>query len=366
MSYPAIDVDLRRIYENALLLREKCRAAGIEPTAVIKGFDGIDEIVDAIALAGYTSFASSRLAHVRRVKERMAGLCAVRTLALRIPMPSEAEDVVRWCDASLNSERATLERLDAAAARQGVTHGVILMRDLGDLREGFFESDRLVETACAVEENFSRLRLLGVGTSLSCYGTVRPSVENMSCLVRDAQAIERRIGRMLEVVSGGSSSSVPLVIRGQMPARINHVRIGSILMYRTRSLEPHELPGLRDAFSLEAEIVEIAEKPTHPIGVLGKDCFGNVKRFEDRGVRRRAILALGAFDIGDSESLAPFDENAHVLGCSSDHTIVDIHDSERDYRVGGTMRLRMHYRAIMTGMANGLMRKRFAPICAVP
>lgn len=358
MGQPSLDIDLGRIRDNARLILGLCRDNGIEPTAVVKGFNALAPVVDVIARAGYGTIASSRLPHLRRVRERRL---PVRTMALRIPMPSEAAEVVEVCDISLNSEIDTVGRLDAAAARRGAVHAVVWMRDVGDLREGVFDSDRFVRDAVHIEKTFRHIHLLGVGTSLTCYGTVRPSVVNLGDLVDSASAVEAAIGRKLEMVSGGSSSSVPLLVRGKMPKGITNLRLGAVLMYHTLSLAEDELPELRDAFRVNIEVIEAAVKPTVPRGELAYDCFGNGKVFEDRGERRRVILGVGAFDLGDCLKLRTLDAGARVLGASSDHLIVDVHDSDREYRPGDVMSFLMSYQSILTATANEFVHKRFHP-----
>ncbi|UQZ89420.1 alanine racemase [Deltaproteobacteria bacterium Smac51] len=355
---PTLDIDLTRIYDNAVLMKSFLQARGINPTAVIKGFNGIDEVVGTIVEAGYDCVASSRLHHLRRVRERG---WPVKTLALRIPMMSEIPELVGVCDISFNSQLETIRLINEEAARQKTTHQVVLMRDLGDLREGIFAAERFIETAVEIERGFPNIHLSGIGSNLACYGTVRPTPENLGELADNAREIERAIGRKLEIVSGGASSSVPLAVRGQMPAGINHLRIGAILMYHTISLAADELSELQHAFLLTAEIVEIGEKPTRPHGELGRDCFGNTKRFEDRGLRRRALLAIGAFDVGDCVKLMPLDEKVEVLGGSSDHMIVDIHDSERHYRLGEIMSFRLPYQSVLMTTASESVHKIIHP-----
>jgi predicted amino acid racemase len=355
MGNPVLEIHRDKIFRNAGIILGLCRENGIEPAAVIKGYNAIDEITDAIVDAGFGTLASSRLPHLQAARRRGY---PVSTLMLRLPMLSEAESVIELCDASLNSELETMRRLDSEAARQKKRHGVILMRDLGDLREGIFDSESFIETACRVERDFHNLTLMGVGANLSCYGTVRPTHQNMSQLESDAAEIERAIGRRLEIVSGGGSSSLPLLLTNEMPRGINHLRIGGGIMMRS------EIPGLMDGtlpelsdetLVFQAEIIEIGEKPTHPIGVLGVDCFGNTKTFEDRGVRRRALLAAGAFDIGSCDKLIPLDDDVKILGCSSDHMIIDIHDSRQNYRLGGRVPFRFLYQAMLYATASPLV-----------
>lgn len=359
MIFPLIRFDLRAVAGNATAILNECRSRGIEPTAVIKGYNALDEVNGVLVDCGYKCLASSRLHHLRRVGTRGYG---VKTLALRVPMISEADELVESCDMSLCSEPEAIRRIDEASRARGSRHGIILMRDLGDLREGVWDAESFVDMACDIEKNFSGVYLHGIGANLSCYGTVKPSAANMAELVANAAEIERRIGRQLELVSGGATTSLPMVLRDEMPKAVNNLRIGAGLMHRSDiyGIRDGELPGATDdTMFLEAEIIEIGEKPTHPVGELDRDCFGNYKKFEDRGVRRRALLGFGAFDVGDSTKLSPLDEGVRILGSSSDHTIVDIHDSTEKYVLGGTMTFRMEYQSMLFATANESVRKEF-------
>ena len=53
--------------------------------------------------------------------------------------------------------------------KQNKKHKVILMADLGDLREGFWDKDEMVETALSVENELAGLELAGVGTNLGTW-----------------------------------------------------------------------------------------------------------------------------------------------------------------------------------------------------
>lgn len=352
MHYPLLEIHTQKIARNAKIILELCRRNGIEPAAVSKGYNAIDAITDAIVEAGFRTVGSSRLPHLQAVRQRGY---PVATLMLRLPMPSEIAAVVDCADISLNSEPAVAALLDAEAKRQGKRHALIWMRDLGDLREGIFDARMFVETACRIEREFPHLHLLGVGTNLSCYGSVVPTYENLSELVANAREIERSIGRKLDVISGGGTTSLPLLLSGRMPEGINHLRIGGAIPLRSEFAQLEALSN--ETLILKAEIVEIGEKPTHPVGVLGVDCFGNVKEYEDRGTRRRALLAAGAFDVGNSDKLLPVDPGVRILGCSSDHMIADIHDSQHAYRLGDTVAFTLLYQAMLFATANPLVRK---------
>ena len=49
--------------------------------------------------------------------------------------------------------------------------------------------------------------------------------------------------------------------------------------------------------------------------------------FQDRGIRRRALLAVGRQDI-EPDGLSPLTRGVEILGASSDHLVCDIEDAE--------------------------------------
>ena len=187
-------------------------------------------------------------------------------------MESELEDVARWCDYSLESERATLDALEEACARQGAVHKAVIMADLGDLREGFWDQDEMVRVCAHVERDLPHVELAGVGVNLGCYGSIQPTPENLGQLVHIARRVEDTIGRKLEIVSGGATSSFTLVHWGTMPEGINHLRIGEgILVAKDLQVDwgIHDMDYLRmDCMTLRAQIVEVKNKPTHPVGPI--------------------------------------------------------------------------------------------------
>jgi len=356
MSTAYVEIYPKRVRQNAELLRHLCEKQGVGLVAVIKGFDAHPAILRALAEAGYTCMASSRLPHLAAARE---GGFARETMMLRLPAPQEAEDVVRYADSSLNSEWETLLTLNSAAAKQGKIHHVILMRDLGDLREGVYDKGDFYHLA-EKTEGLKHLHLLGIGVNLTCYGSVIPSTENLSRLAADAAEINRRLGRDLEVVSGGSTSSLPLVIKGGLPKGINQLRLGEALVVPWDLIHYWEcpLPGLRnDCLVLKSPVIETAVKPSLPQGELGRNGFGTEMDYEDRGMHKRALLAMGVLDFGDWQKLLPVDEQAHVLGASSDHLILDVEDSKKTYYLGEEVAFTLRYRAMLNAMSCPLVGK---------
>ena len=154
-------VDLERITENARSIRSVCAARGVKVLGVTKGVSAEEHIVSAILAGGITQLADARLENVRRL--RKSGFQQPITL-LRIPMLSQAEQVTAVCDCSLNSEPEALKALSDAALAQGKTHEVILMIDVGDLREGVFPEDA-AELLCSAMP-LKGIRVVGIGTNM--------------------------------------------------------------------------------------------------------------------------------------------------------------------------------------------------------
>lgn len=223
--YPQLEIDLDKLEDNLRALKSRMDASGIRLAGVVKGFNGLPWAARIYERVGYSSIASSRLEQLHHL--RMNGI-AVPLMLIRIPMMSEVEETARWTDISLHSEPEVLRAMERAvkAAAGKRRHKVILMVDLGDLREGFWDQDELVQTALEVEREMPHLELAGVGTNLGCYGTVQATPEKMNQLVAVAERVEAAIGRKLDIISGGASSSIRMVLDGTMPPRINHLRVG--------------------------------------------------------------------------------------------------------------------------------------------
>ena len=340
-------VDLKKIRQNVYRVVLKCHDEGIEVAGVIKGCTGLPECANQFALAGCRFIASSRLEQIAAARE--FGVQA-DFMMIRLPMLSEAADVVRLTEISLNSELSVLKALNHQAGLQDKKHKVILMAELGDLREGFWDQEELLETALTVEKDLHNLQLAGVGTNLGCYGSIKATPEKLRELVQCAEMIEEQIGRELEFISGGATTSYPRVLEGNMPRRINLLRIGEgiILAKDLQDLWGYDMSDMnQDAFTLQAEVIEAREKPSYPQGEIMFDAFGNTPEYEDRGVRKRAILALGKVDYAFPEMLLPRDKDIKIVGASSDHTILDVQDCEHDYKVGDIVEFDLCYATIV-------------------
>lgn len=342
-----LEVSLDKIKNNARVLTSYSKERGITSVAgVFKFSDGNIPIARAMYEGGCAQLAASRVVHLKRAKEEIQG-CV--TLLLRLPALSEIPDVIRWCNLSLNSQEDTLHLLDQEARRQGKVHGVLLLLDVGDLREGVIDTGRLFELAIMVERS-SHLHLAGVGSTFTCFGTILPTRDNLGVLLQSAAQIEKGIGRKLEIVSGGSSTSLTLMENDGIPEGVNHLRVGAFIVNPRSSRVNRGLiiPGMQEeTMILRAEIIEVEVKPSKPFGIASTNWSGQKIQFVDRGTRRRAIVALGSQDIGDQRWLVPIEEGVQVLGGSSDHTILDIEDSPSNWKSGDILTFNFSYAPLL-------------------
>lgn len=352
MAAPRIEIDIARIEANSRAICSLCRDYGIEVSGVSKVSCGMPQIAHAMIRGGVSSIGESRLENIFRLR---AGGINRPIMLLRIPPLSRAEEIVRNCDISLNSELEVLRRLNQEAEKAEIRHGVVLMVDLGDLREGILPGDLM--PLCDEVLQMPGLKLEGIGTNLTCYGGVLPSQENMQELANLADAIEQRFGFRLNIVSGGNSSALPLLASGGMPKKINHLRIGEAILLGRETAYGKQWPGTdRRCFLLKAELIECKRKPSLPKGETGMDAFGKQRHFKDRGERIRGILNIGRED-SDIEALHPADQEVHILGASSDHLLVDLGENESNYRLGDEVAFYPDYSALLTAMTSSYVEK---------
>ncbi len=351
--YPRLVIDLKKVKNNLDKITAMVKGSGCSLMIVTKGYCADIEIYKLLEESSIDYLADSRIQNLKKYE----GTKKERVL-LRLPMMSEAEDVVAHADLSLNSEIETIRSLNEAAVNQNKKHKILLMIDLGDLREGiFFENED--EIYYAVEEilKLSNIELHGLGVNLTCYGAVIPKRENLSILVEIGAKIEKRFNIKLKMLSGGNSSSVYLIGEKELPDGVNNLRVGEAFLLGDETAYSRMLEGFYDdLFTLEAEIIELKEKQSVPIGETGVDAFGNRPVYEDLGVIKRAIIAVGRQDI-DPDSLHPIDSGISILGASSDHLILNMNNTVRNYKVGDIVKFKLSYLSLLRATTSSYVEK---------
>jgi len=339
--YPQISINLKKLRKNLDAVAKTTKEDGkCSMMVVTKAVCADEEVVKMIADTPAVDFlADSRISNIASYAD-VAHKNGKKTVLLRIPMQSEIAEVAKYVDLCMISEIETIKLLNAEASKLGKKQDILLMIDMGDLREGiFFQNKDLIFEA--VEQ------------------ILAPKNENLSGLVEIAREIEAKFGIKLEMVSGGNSSSIYLIDKGELPEGINNLRLGESVLLGNDTAYSTRLPGTdADAFVLKAEIVELKKKPSLPIGEVGVDAFGQKPYYEDRGIMDRAIIAIGKQDT-DLDSMEPIDSRLEIMGGSSDHIIVDVTKAEGDYKVGDVIEFTLSYGGLLKCMTSKYVEKTY-------
>lgn len=348
--YPKIEIYMNKLLHNTKIIVDKCKKSGIAVAGVTKACCGSTEVAEVFMDGGVSFLADSRIENLEKIS-----WIPLPKILLRIPMLSQTSEVVKWADISLNSHMETIERLGEEAIKQYRVHGIIVMVDLGDLREGFLPSE--IELVAKKLKDMEGIKVIGVGTNLTCYGGVIPNEKNLGSLIELKNKMERILGYTLEYIGGGNSSTLHLLDRDILPKGINLLRIGEgILLGRETAFGLRIKDTYDDVFILKGEIIEVREKPSIPTGELGMDAFGNKPKFTDKGNRKRGIIAIGKQDV-DIHGLIPFNQRIEVFGGSSDHLIIDITDTE--YNLGDIVPFKVNYSALLGLMTSPYVFKEY-------
>lgn len=350
MSAPRIEVDLAAIEHNARTLVARLAPTGITVTGVTKATLGSPQIARAMLRGGVTRLADSRIENLERL--RRGGITAPLTL-LRSPAPAQAARAVLAADVSLVSDIDVVRSLAEASKAAGVSHGVVLMVELGDLREGLMPGE-ILTTARQVAA-LAGVELVGVGANLACLSGVIPGMEQMRDLSALASLVATRLGLPELRVSGGNSANLPWALgRGSVGA-VNDLRLGEALLLGLDPLTAQPIDGLRtDAFTAVGAVIESREKPTEPWGqvapVAARAAHARHSAPSARAGRARriqTIVALGRQD-SDPDGLTP-PAGASILGASSDHLVLE---TSAVVAAGAEMRFGVDYGALLRAMAS--------------
>jgi predicted amino acid racemase len=325
----------------------------VQVAGVTKACCGHPDVARAMLAGGVSLLADSRLQNVERM--RQAGIEADMML-LRLPALSQVDRVVRLTQVSLNSQVETVRALSRAAGRQGRTHQVVLMIETGDRREGVMPARAL--EAARIMSNLAHIELAGVGMNVGCIGGVLPTRENSQRLVDVAQEIENELGLHLRVISGGYTATLALLDREELPNRVNQLRVGEAILLGVNTQAGWPLPApYQDAFNVVAEVIEVETKPSLPEGTIALDAFGRPPpQREDRGLRRRAIVAMGEQDLR-TQHLTPKRPGVTIEGASSDHLVLDVTEADPPVQLGEGLAFDPAYAAVATVMASRGVRQ---------
>ena len=346
---PRLEVDLDKIFHNARTLVERLGCCDISVTGVTKAALGSADIANVLLRAGISSLGDS---HIENIESMRRANIASEMMLIRSPMISQAARVVKFADISCNTEIEVIRQLSVEARKADLTHRVLLMVELGDLREGIMPDD-LIEV---VRETLSlpNIALEGIGTNLACRSGVSPDANNMAKLSDLANRVETIAGHPLRMVSGGNSANLTWALGNDHVGRINNLRLGEAILLGREALQRRQIPDLHtDAITLVAEVIESKIKPSKPTGVIAQNAFGEQQTVTDRGIVRQSILAIGRQDV-DPDGLHAA-EGIRICGVSSDHLILE--STDHDLSIGTEVTFQLDYSALLRAMTSPFVGK---------
>ncbi len=332
-------------------------------TLVLKVLGGNKEllrhILDKKLLKNVHSIGDSRLSNLRAIKEVSEDFV---TMFLKPPIVSAAAKTVAFSDISLNTSRETIEALNKEAKKQKKIHKVIIMIELGELREGILRENTL--NFYSKVFNLSNIDVIGIGTNLGCMYGIEPTYDKLMQLNLFNELIKAKFNKKLELVSGGSSITLPVLEQGPVPPGINHFRIGEAVFLGTSPFDNSPFMDLHDdAFTFHSNIIELKKKPSSPDGIIGEGNVGHVSEDAQKNENEqyekhfRAIMDFGTIDIDPEEELTCFDKNVNYIGTTSDMTVFEIGKKKGDHNMGECLAFKPNYMGVAKLMYSSHIKK---------
>jgi len=356
-----VTINLDALQHNLSVINRWMSQHNASWTVVTKVLCGHADSLRALQQLGVQSMGESRLQNLHAIERVIPDFEA---WYLRVPTPSSVQEVVSAADVSLNSEREVIRQLNKHAGQQKKTHRIVIMIELGDLREGILPGSlvRFYEQVF----NLPHVEVLGIGSNLGCFSGSVPTIDQFTQLVLYRELLELKFKRRLPMISAGSTVVLPLLLDGSLPRAINHFRIGEALFLGSDLVNGGTLQGLRsDVVMLKAEIAEMKEKGLVPLGEVTPTAATFENQTDDNlspGQRGyRAVVSVGELDT-DIAGLTPVNSNHRIAGASSDVMVVNLDDNPEGLKVGDTIMFRTGYSALLRLMSSKYIDKEVEPL----
>ncbi|MFP5385579.1 MAG: alanine racemase [Bacteriovoracia bacterium] len=331
-----------KLRHNYQFLKKKFSKHNIDWAIVTKLLCGNKKFLQEVLELNPSQVCDSRISNLKMIKELRPDM---ETVYIKPPAKSVIKSLVRYADVSFNTEYETIRSISREAIAQGKVHKVIVMIELGDLREGILGEN--------LEEFYSKIfklkgiNVIGLGTNLNCLHGVMPSEDKLLQLCMYKKILELKFNRKLPYVSGGTTVTLPLLLKSKsFPAEVNHFRVGEALFFGADLFEEKTIQGMYPfTFELEAQVIEVSEKPSEPFGDLKANPMGVKYKKKDvpkNKKSQRAILDIGVLDV-HPQFLIPKNKKLKIVGASSDMLVIDISKSTHKYPVGSTMKFELRY-----------------------
>jgi predicted amino acid racemase len=340
-----VTLDLKKLESNFAYLDRLFKQNGIEWSVVTKILSGNKTYLTELLKFDIHQVCDSRVSNLKEIRAIKPN---IETVYIKPPAKRSIANVVKYADISMNTEIETIKLLSKEAIRQNKIHKVIIMIELGELREGVLGEDLIdfYESVFKLEN----ISVVGIGTNLSCMYGVLPNHDKLIQLSLYKQLIEAKFNKKIQYVSGGSSVTIPLITKRLLPKGVNHFRVGETLFLGTDVYNNSRFKKMnQDVFRLYSEIIELIEKPVVPMGEMGTNVEGDTFTFNESDIGEksyRAIIDLGLLDV-EKDNLEPVDKGLTLAGASSDMIVIDLDQNSKKYRVGDLVEFKLNYMGIL-------------------
>lgn len=354
MSY--ITLHSTKLRHNYKVLDQLFKENKIEWAIVAKLLCGNTKFLQVLLDITDKEICDSRLSNLKTIKKLSPDK---QTIYIKPPAKRLAKSIVKCADVSFNTELGTLELLSEEAVKQDKIHRVVLMVEMGELREGIMARNLMSFYDEVLQ--LPNIEVVGLGTNLNCLNGILPDEKKLIKLNRFKEIVEENSGEKIPYISGGSSVTIPLIFKNEVPLGINHFRVGETLFFGTNVYKDSVMAGMyQDVFTLTAEIIEMQEKPTIPSGNAGTNLTGETPTFseEEKGKSSlRAIVDIGLLDI-DHKDIMALIPGIEIIGASSDMLILDLGENSENLEVGDTINFSMNYMAVLRAMNSDYVDKK--------
>ncbi len=359
-------IHTEEIKNNIKILSRFFKAHHIEWSLITKVFSGdiafLKNILTDDTIEDIGSIGDSRLTSLKNLKKVNPNM---RTIYIKPPAIMYADEVVKYADISLNTSYKTIKALNTAAQKQNKIHKIIIMIELGELREGV-QRDDLIDFYQKTF-NLAHIEVIGLGSNLGCMYGVEPTYDKLLQLTLYKELIAEKFNKTLKYVSGGSSITLPLITQNIIPKDINHFRIGEAAFFGTSPLENKQFLNLStNTFEFHANIIELDEKGLVPDGIINDANIGHTADYNENDISEnsyKAILDFGMLDV-DRQDIDSSDQTIKFVGITSDMTVIDIGsnktpEGKTKYHVGDTICLKPSYMGVARLLNSKFIDKKF-------
>ncbi len=344
-----------RLKHNYLFLEKLFNKKNKDWGVVTKVLCGNKLYLQELINLGITEMHDTRISNLKAIKEISE---KVQTVYIKPPPKRSIAKLIKYADVSFNTDLSVIKLLSGEAVRQNKKHKIIIMIEMGDLREGVM-GDALLDFYEQVFQ-LPNISIVGIGTNLNCLNGIMPSQDKMVQLALYKQLIEVKFNRKIPWVSGGTTVAIPMLIKNQIPKSINHFRIGEALYFGKDIFTDGIIKGMRsDIFRLFTEIIELHEKPMTPTGEQMENPSGIKTAFDVADIGKtsyRAIIDIGLLEC-NPQFLIPEDESLKVIEASSDMLVLDLDRNINGYKVGDLVSFQLKYMGALGIMNSNYIQK---------